>query len=88
MNKKEICWLLVRATGVALLLNGLRYALLVIENILAVPTGSAGQMLMSNSAGLFASWCLEAVLFVGVGVYLIKRGGFLFNWLNSESNQV
>jgi len=84
MSKKEFCWALVRLIGVCMVLNGFRYALIVIENVLNVPAGLAGQALIANSAGLFGSWCVEALISVGVGVYLLQRGELLFKCLNFE----
>lgn len=84
MNKKEFCWTLVRLIGVCMVLNGFRYVLIVIENVLNIPAGPAGQAMIANSAGLLGSWCVEALIFVGVGVYLLQRGELLFNCLNSE----
>ena len=84
MNKNELCWLLVRATGVGLLFNGLRYVLIVFENILVISTGPTGNLLISQSSGLFASWCLEALISIAVGAYLIKNGQIIFKWLSFE----
>ena len=44
-------------------------------------------MLMAQSSGLLGSWVIEALLSLCAGVYLIKRGDFLFHWLNSEPEQ-
>lgn len=84
MNKQELSWFTVRIIGVGLTLNALRYTAIVLENILNLPSGPAGKMLMAQSSGLFGSWAIEALLSLGAGVYLIKRGDFLFHWLNSE----
>lgn len=84
MNKRELSWFMVRLIGVGLVLNGMRYVAIVIENILLVPTGPAGKMLLSQSSGLLGGLAMEALVSLAVGVYLIKRGDFLFHWLNSE----
>ncbi|HEU4376443.1 MAG TPA: hypothetical protein VFS02_23320 [Telluria sp.] len=86
MNKQELSWFMVRLIGVGLVLNGMRYVAIVIENILVMRTGPAGQILMSQSSGLLGGWVAEALISLAVGVYLIKRGDFLFHWLNSEPN--
>lgn len=84
MNKKELSWFAVRLIGVGLLLNAMRYTAIVIENIMNLPSGPTGNALMAQSSGLLTGWTLEALLSLGAGVYLIKRGDFLFHWLNSE----
>lgn len=84
MNKKELSWFAVRLIGVGLLLNAMRYTAIVIENIMNLPSGPAGNALMAQSSGLLTGWTLEALLSIVAGVYLIKRGDFLFHWLNSE----
>lgn len=84
MNKKELSWFVVRLIGVGLLLNALRYTAIVIENIINLPGGPAGNALMAQSSGLLTGWSVEALLSLGAGVYLIKRGDFLFRWLHSE----
>lgn len=84
MNKQELSWFTVRIIGVGLTLNALRYSAIVLENILNLPSGPAGKMLLAQSSGLLGSWTIEALLSLGAGVYLIKRGDFLFHWLNSE----
>jgi hypothetical protein len=86
MNKNQLCWLLVRMIGVCLVFNGLRYTLIVIENILAAPPGEAGQLLLSHSAGLLGGWCLQALASFVAGAYLIKRGKILFLWLSAEAD--
>lgn len=88
MNKNQLCWLLVRIIGVLLVFNGVRYTLIVIENILAAPSGEAGQLLVSHSSGLLGGWCLQAVASFVAGVYLIKRGKILFLWLSSEADDL
>lgn len=87
MNKNQLCWLLVRIVGVFAVFNGLRYSLIVIENILAAPAGENGRLLLSQSSGLLGGWCIEALVSFGVGVYLIKRGKILFLWLSSEAKE-
>ena len=37
MNKQELSWFVVRLIGVGLVLNGMRYVAIVIENILNMP---------------------------------------------------
>lgn len=87
MNKKELSWFVVRLIGVGLVLIGMRYVAIVIENLLVLRASPAGQMLLSQSSGLLSGWVMEALFSLGAGVYLIKRGDFLFHWLNSEPNQ-
>ncbi len=84
MTKKETCWLLVRLIGLCLLFNGLRYAITLIENLLLISSSSAGDMLVSQTAGLMKLWCCEAVASFGAGIYLIKSGHLLFEWLSFE----
>lgn len=84
MTKKEICWLVVRLIGICLLFNALRYAVAMIENLLLISSTPAGQMLVSQTAGLMKLWCCEAIASFVAGLYLIKRGHVLFEWLNFE----
>ena len=84
MNKREVCWLLVRIGGVCLCLNGFRYVLIVMENMLLVTTARNGELLLSQSSGLIGGWAIEAAISLIAGVYLIKGGDFLFRWLNYE----
>lgn len=84
MTKKETCWLLVRVIGLCLLFNGLRYALTLVESLLMISANPAGPMLISQSAGLMMFWFCDAVASFVVGIYLIKGGRVLFQWLNFE----
>lgn len=84
MSKKEMCWLLVRLIGLCLLFNGLRHVIALIENLLLISSNPAGQMLVSQTAGLMKLRCCEAVASFGAGIYLIKRGRLLFECLNFE----
>lgn len=84
MTKKELCWLLVRLIGLCLLFNGMRSVFTLLETLFLVSSNPAGQMVMSQSAGLMKFWCCEAVMSFAAGIYLIKRGHIVFQWLNFE----
>lgn len=84
MNKKEICWLLVRFIGLCLLFNGVRYTVVLIESLLVISSGPAGPMLASQSGGLMKLWCGEAIASFIAAAYFIKRGHLVFGWLHAE----
>jgi hypothetical protein len=85
LTKKQVVWLLVRIAGVALLANGIRYFLIVLENIMMGMSVAKGQELLSAGSGLITGWIIEAVLFCAAGFYLLEDGRLLFRWLNRES---
>ena len=85
MSKKELAWLIVRLVGIGLLFNSLRYAFIVVENLLIVSQNDNGKVLLSQSSGLFTGWVIEAIVYGLLGFYFLFNGNLLYRLLVRES---
>ena len=88
MTKKQLAWLIVRFIGVCSLFNSLRFAFIILENVMMTSKADMGKVLLEQGAGLIAGWFIEAIVYFIIGVYLLLNGKILFNLLNRESDEI